>query len=86
MFPFSKRKINTPLFAFCESIYATGTSPWHIRKLTSKGIKLGGGADTESLCGRKMAWDLDVKITQHHLDHCCNKCSKAYLLKLGEKQ
>lgn len=36
--------------SFCESIHASSSSPWHIRKLTSKGRKLGGGIDTPTLC------------------------------------
>ena len=64
----------TEEFAFCESMGATSTSPWHIRQLTDKGLKLGGGADTEALCGREMCWDLNVTITEHHLSHCCKKC------------
>lgn len=65
-------------FVFCESINASGISPWHIRKLTDKGLKLGGGADTDTLCGREMAWDLNVDITEHHLTHCCKKCAEVF--------
>lgn len=25
-----------PKFSFCESVHATGTSPWHIRRLTDE--------------------------------------------------
>lgn len=67
-------------FAFCESIHATSTSPWHIRKLTDKGLKLGGGADTKALCGREVAWDLEVEIkpsTPVRLD-CCGQCADEF--------
>lgn len=64
--------------AFCETITASGSTPWHIRRLTSRGLLLGGGADTPSLCGRKVTWDLDVQITEHHLKHCCRECCLAY--------
>lgn len=49
-------------YSFCEPAAASSISRWHIRKLTSKGKMLGGGADTHSLCGRPMAWDLEVDI------------------------
>lgn len=65
-------------YRFCESAWATGVSPWHIRPLTDKGPKLGGGADTKALCGRVVAWDLEVDLTDHHLSHCCRACSSAY--------
>lgn len=61
-------------FSFCESMHATGTSPWHIRKLTAQGRKLGGGADTVALCGREVAWDLEVKVTPEFGDFVCSKC------------
>ena len=72
--------MNKIRFAFCESVNATGTSPWHIRQLTTKGLKIGGGTDTKSLCGREMGWDLEVKITSHHLNlnHCCSKCAEKF--------
>jgi len=70
-------------FAFCEIQYATATSPWHIRQLTDSGLKLGGGADTKALCGRKVAWDLKVEINHHHLQfNCCRQCVQAFI---GEK-
>jgi len=65
-------------YSFCETPYAGSLSKWHIRELTSVGQKLGGGADTPSLCGRKVAWDLKVDITEHHLSHACPSCAKLY--------
>jgi hypothetical protein len=65
-------------YAFCERVTAGPTSPWHIRQLTDKGKKLGGGADTPSLCGSKMAWDVNVDITEHHLGHSCKECVRLY--------
>lgn len=67
-------KIDGATHAFCESSWATSLSPWHIRALTKIGPKFGGGADTDALCGRKVAWDLDVVITEHHLSHACQGC------------
>ena len=67
------------MFSFCESVAATGVGPWHIRKLGPAGHKFGGGIDTESLCGHvKRGWDLDVKITEHHLGHTCKECVRLY--------
>jgi len=66
---------------FCEGVWATGAGPWHIRKLGPKGECLGGGIDTESLCGHVrvgQGWDLSVEITDHHLGHACKKCVELY--------
>ncbi len=60
--------------AFCESVHAQALSPWHIRKLTDNGPKFGGGADTKALCDRVVAWDLNVDVTEHHLNHSCKAC------------
>lgn len=51
---------------FCESVTATDRSPWCIRRATTKGAMLGGGVDTDSLCGRVRSphgWDLRVRVT-----------------------
>jgi hypothetical protein len=71
----------TPPFAFCESVHAGGGSRWHLRAITpTVGLKLGGGIDTKSLCGSvDRGWDLDVKITEGHLEeHVCLKCLDEY--------
>jgi hypothetical protein len=67
-------------FAFCESVAATGASPWRIRELSERGLKLGGGADTLALCGRDLhgGWDLEVPITGHHLNQRCRGCAAEY--------
>jgi hypothetical protein len=65
-------------YAFCETVTAGGRTPWHIRKLTDKGHRYGGGADTLALCGRKVSWDVDVEITEHHLTHSCKGCVEQY--------
>jgi len=67
-----------PQYSFCETVTAGPQTPWHIRRLTSKGRMLGGGADTHSLCDRKVAWDLNVELTEHHLGHCCKHCREIY--------
>ena len=57
--------------SLCESVHAGPVAPWHLRRLTANGPKYGGGIDTECFCGHARppyGWDLEVKITQHHLD------------------
>jgi hypothetical protein len=73
-------------YSFCETQWATADSKWHIRELSDKGRKLGGGADTPSLCEREMAWDLKVELTEFHVDNnTCAKCRKHYLEKRDER-
>lgn len=70
-----------PPYTFCEPQWVTGPSPWCIRKTTAIGPKFGGGIDTPSLCGRVPAhkgWDLEVRLTDHHLSHACQKCVEKY--------
>jgi hypothetical protein len=80
-----------PVYAFCESTQAAALAPWHIRKLSEGGLKLGGGIDTPSLCEKLRpmgdhtatrvgggGWDLNVRITDGHLDHCCKDCAERY--------
>ena len=62
--------------AFCEWAGASGGSRYHIRTLTTKGKKLGGGADTLALCGREVAWDLAIDIARE--EHVCQKCSDLF--------
>jgi len=66
------------LYSFCETVTAGGNARWHIRRLTDKGMMLGGGADSESLCGANVAWDVDVPITDHHLNHSCQRCVEVF--------
>ena len=72
-----------PKLSFCESVVATGVGKWHLRLLTDKGPKYGGGIDTDSLCGRVRAgrgWDAQVAITEYHKEHnTCAACLKEAL-------
>lgn len=72
--------IPPPPYAFCESVHASGLSPWHIRTIDpEKGLKLGGGIYSDSLCGHvHHGWDLNVVITEHHLGHSCPECVRAF--------
>lgn len=67
-----------PKFAFCETVAAGGGSPWHIRQLTTRGKKLGGGADTPSLCGKQVSWDVRPDINELQLTGACQACVWRY--------
>lgn len=71
-----------PPFTLCEPVVASSRSLWCIRKTTDVGPKFGGGVDTPSLCGRVrvgQGWDLQVRITEHHLDkNTCKACLAKY--------
>ena len=64
-------------YSLCESVTATSTSYWHLRRLTGKGKMFGGGANTKSLCNREMSWDLKCTLTPEHLGCDCPACLKA---------
>lgn len=67
-------------YSFCESVHASSYSKWHIRKLTSKGKFLGGGADTLALCGLKVAWDLNVPVSKlDNRNKVCLKCKEKFI-------
>lgn len=53
-------------FSFCETAAALGA--WHIRRLTKVGRKLGGGADTKTLCGLTAAWDVQCEFSDERLE------------------
>ena len=74
-----------PPFAFCESIHATGRSPWHIRRIDPNiGLRLGGGIDSASLCTSvARGWDLEVRISALHLKDACPRCVAAYKRETG---
>jgi hypothetical protein len=76
-----------PSYSFCEGICAGSNSRWHIRKVRDS-LHLTGGVNTDSLCGKVRplgpevgscgGWDVNVKITDHHLTHCCPTCADLY--------
>jgi hypothetical protein len=79
MFPEKVPVSLPPLYSFCETVTATAISYWHIRKLTEKGQKFGGGADTKALCGKEVSWDLRVRFDAHcGADYCCPECFEIY--------
>ncbi|GAB2733873.1 hypothetical protein [Nocardioides pakistanensis] len=55
---------SSPRFAFCEQVWATPTSPWHIRAVGTDGLRPGGGIVGESLCCRELTggWDIPTRI------------------------
>lgn len=66
-------------YAFCEPVHASSKAIWHIRELTEVGRKLGGGADTPSLCGLEVARDLPVPVSELMAEiGGCKKCLKLY--------
>jgi len=87
IFSYTAGMPSSPAYAFCEPVTASSRSRWHIRLLTEAGRLESGGADTPSLCGRDMAWDLgpaDVQSTLsassplQHSDYC-PACLQAFL-------
>lgn len=65
------------ILSFCESVTASGRSPWHLRWLDVAGPKFGGGVTTPSLCGHVRArygWDLEVAITPINIQIACGRC------------
>lgn len=72
------------ILSFCESVTASGSSPWHLRWLDKVGPKFGGGITTPSLCGTARVgygWDLEVPITPINIHLACKHC----LTKLAEQ-
>ncbi len=72
---------NEPQYSYMEFVTAGSRSRWHVRKLTDKGQKFGGGIDTTPLCGRTYpngdrinGWDLRVELDRRHDDHTCQSC------------
>ena len=72
-----------PQYSFCEE--APG-GLWHIRQLSDVGRKLGGGADTDALCGRRVSWDLSVEIEAHYFKHSCPQCALMFAADNNETQ
>ena len=70
-------------FSFCESVFATPFSRWHIRVVGPEGRKFGGGA-LAPLCYSNgchqwiNGWDLEVDFTEAHFDHACPACVVIY--------
>jgi len=87
MWPFKRKPPEAPprRFALCESVAAGSGGRWHIRKLTSVGLKCGGGVDTGSLCGAvrpRYGWDLQREFERdlHSIEPAvCPECFKRYL-------
>lgn len=75
--------VTEPILSFCESVHASGQSKWHLRPLTTKSKKLGGGVDTPSLCGLVKdgnGWDLETNPDDHDLTTvACRECMLAVI-------
>lgn len=70
-------------YSYCETLAAYS---WHIRPLTSKGKKFGGGADTLALCGAKASWDLIAPITLRSLQSSsiCATCRRNWTTRMTD--
>lgn len=68
------------VYFFCETSTASGETPWHIRKAGPKGECLGGGADTPALCGRVVAWDVQLEVAPKTIDRVkpCVRCAEMF--------
>jgi hypothetical protein len=76
------------MLSWCESTHGIA---WHLRELGPSGYHPGGGADTPSLCGFKMSWDLeDVATTEdeirrlHKQRGICTHCTTEALKRKRE--
>lgn len=73
-------------YSYCETVAAVGL--WHIRRLSEKGRKPSGGADTKTLCGLQAAWDVPSSPVPFEFrphdpladrnGDTCKLCSKAF--------
>ena len=76
----SERRLESVMsdqFAYCETQNAASNGIWHIRRISSKGRCLGGGADTAAMCGRDVSWDLKVPVNlESHQEWVCESCWK----------
>lgn len=66
-------------YAFYEGVTASGLT-WHLRLVTATGLHLGGGIDTDSLCGVVRApygWDIDVPVNEPLPENTCRACVTA---------
>ncbi len=85
-------KDEKPPYAFCESVTGAdyvnrvaqgwvyvSIGRWHIRRLSEKGLKLGGGIDTPTLCKRvdNPPWERSISWSPTHRSPCCRKLSMA---------
>lgn len=76
--------IDLSKYAFCETKHASSGSRWHIRKLTSAGRKQGGGADSRSLCGLEVSWDLRTPVTPEQVATACGHCARGLAVEAGQ--
>lgn len=84
-----------PAYAYCETVLATATSPWHIRQVGPEGLKPGGGVPGNALCGRDLlrGWDLnrpislpDLRMLQNYDGplNVCQACATVYQQQISD--
>lgn len=69
---------------YCETATAGALTPWHIRDLNK-------GVDSDALCGREIAWDLNTSVNFRSIlrlgSSVCHRCADRamILIPLEEK-
>lgn len=65
--------MDKPNFSVCETVAAIKP---HLRVLTSTGKHLGGGADSNTLCGLKACWDTNIPVPKQGepAEWLCARC------------
>lgn len=71
-----REALTKPRLAFCEFVTAGPQSPIHLRVLSGAGYFPSGGADTMSLCGHQVAWDIPGIVNEATLadPRTCRRC------------
>lgn len=75
-----------PEYAYCERVTAGSNTSWHIRELTSRGHRYGGRADSLSLCGARVAWDVKCDVSSEPTDRDCKWCREAFNLRKRDER
>jgi hypothetical protein len=67
-----------PVFAYSEG---HAYRKWHIRPLTTQGIRLHGTPDTPALCGLQVLFDVNHEFPGNIYwspEHVCSQCHAAH--------
>ena len=71
--------VAAPAYSLCVTPFEeTEWARSHIRQLTNRGPRYDYGTDTDALCGRRTARDLEVGITDLSIKNSCPSCVAAY--------
>lgn len=75
----SSKSVAPPHFVIAET--ATSTYSYHLRRVGTEGVKLGGLAEQyRALCGARLGWDTRLPLTtwgqrSHLPEHYCVQCA-----------